>query len=127
MSGQTPEQRITAIAEVVGQHVWDEHNGSCGCRQDQETFSYNSDTYAAHVAAEIVNADTAARRIETVKALRAIPRNPMVSDGPLIKARTGEICEGNDDGTWYDYDRGKSVECEYIPLPAVLLWEPDHV
>lgn len=92
---------------------------------------WNGWDHRRHRAEEVSKALDEARWITTVDELKAIARNPEILAGPLIKgysfASLGGVYEGNDDGTWGDYDDPKDdrrVEPEDVPLPALLLWEP---
>lgn len=67
----TPEQHITDIAAVLAAHEryyvhGDDHDRCSGCR-----WVGDSDEHRAHAAAEIVKAEAAARRIDTVEQLDA--------------------------------------------------------
>jgi hypothetical protein len=74
--------------------------------------------------------DMSPKLIETIEELRAVPRNPLLCAGPLLKCNQypdfGAIYEGNDDGTWNNYDDPKQghVAPEDINLPALLLYVP---
>lgn len=114
----TPEQHITDIAAVLAAHEryyvhGDDHDRCSGCR-----WVGDSDEHRAHAAAEIVKAEAAARRIDTVEQLNALPDGTIISDAPdrALVAKVDSIGER----VWAMGSQWTRI----VMLPATLLWTP---
>ncbi|AXN43434.1 hypothetical protein MM1218R_01486 [Mycobacterium marinum] len=93
-------------------------------------------TLVPELAAELkaTRAQLEHRRVDTVEQLKSLnPRPDLPYDGVLIKCfgcpAFGGVFELNNDGTWNDFDGVEPghdrVLPEDIPLPAVVIWDPE--
>lgn len=119
----TPEQHI---AEVQRAHLFDFCNmgsiGSedhCSCRARPR----GREQWIAHVTAEIVRAEQAARRIETVEQLDALPPGSIVLDAANDVNRKGDADPGNE-WCWDTLGHWDNTSARGFKLPAVVLFNP---